>query len=126
MIHFEFSNESYINAHSGQALAAQYAYALAQWAPQLKAILPNMKLGANGLSGYDSVGAQDRAQNTGVKWWSTVRASRIVPQACAHQPADNAYDCLAIQGSRSLLARVSNVRVLTPVSNDIQAINLLG
>ena len=83
--HFEFSNESYLKAHSSYALAAQYAYAVAQWAPQLKAILPNMKLGANGLSSYDSVGAQDMAQQTGVKWWSTVRASHMVPQAYAHQ-----------------------------------------
>ena len=87
--HFEFSNESYLDAHSGKALAAQYAYAVAQWAPQLKAILPNMKLGANGLSSYDSVGAQDKAQNTGTKWWSTVRTSHVVPQAYAHRSADD-------------------------------------
>lgn len=47
--HFKFSNESYLSVYNGNALAAQYAYALAQWALQLKAILPNMKLGANGL-----------------------------------------------------------------------------
>ena len=87
--HFEFSNESYLNVYNGYALAAQYAYAVAQWAPQLRAILPNMKLGANGLSSYDSVGAQDTAQNTGAKWWSTVRPWRTAPQPCAQPVCDN-------------------------------------
>ena len=46
--YFEFSNESFNNAYNGQATANQYAAAIAAWAPMLKKILPNMKIGANG------------------------------------------------------------------------------
>ena len=89
MTHFEFSNESYLNAYNGHALAVQYAYALAQWAPQLKAILPNMKLGANGQPTYDSVGAQDSTQNTGTGWWSTARPCHLALQAHRYRLADS-------------------------------------
>ena len=118
--HFEFSNESYLSVYNGHALAAQYAYAVAQWAPQLRAILPNMKLGANGLPSYDSIGAQDKAQNTNTKWWSTVRACHMAPQACMREFAgrqqvfDLHHHC-AVQGGlqgRSLAVLAKDLRVL--------------
>ena len=73
MTYFEFSNESFNNAYNGMATAKQYASALADWAPQLERIMPNMKLGANGQAGWNSMGSADRTQNTGVQWWPTAR-----------------------------------------------------
>lgn len=66
---FEFSNESFNIDYNGQASASQYATALASWGPQLKSILPSMRLGANGPTYTTSIGAVDRAANSNTYWW---------------------------------------------------------
>lgn len=71
---FEFSNESYLSAYNGQANAYWYGWALAQWTPMLKQILPGLRMGANGEPYWNSVGGLDTAQNNIVYWWQQVRA----------------------------------------------------
>ncbi|KAK9834894.1 hypothetical protein WJX81_006971 [Elliptochloris bilobata] len=67
--HFEFSNESNKVAY-GHATAAQYTSALLDWAPRLKAIMPNLLLGANGPTGCHS--CSDVPEDLGVCWWQQV------------------------------------------------------
>jgi hypothetical protein len=43
VVNFEFSNESYLNTYNGGALAAQYRDALADWAPHLRSIIPDLR-----------------------------------------------------------------------------------
>ena len=66
--HFEFSNESWKTNN-----AAQYAWALLDWAPAIKAAHPGALLGANGPAGRAEVGDKDQ----GVAWW---------PQVCSAWP----------------------------------------
>lgn len=85
---FEFSNESFNQAYNGQATALQYASALADWVPKLRAILPTMRIGANGQPGWDYVGKQDKTNgNAGWHWWGSVRARAHPPQP-ARSPSD--------------------------------------
>ena len=60
--HFELSNESWKTNQ-----AAQYAWALLDWAPALKHAYPAALMGANGPSGQ-VVGNMDQ----GVGWWQQV------------------------------------------------------
>ncbi|KAK9834863.1 hypothetical protein WJX81_004523 [Elliptochloris bilobata] len=64
--HFEFSNESNKVAY-GYATAAQYTAALLDWAPRLKAIMPDLLLGANGPMGCHM--SSDVPADQGVCWW---------------------------------------------------------
>ena len=73
---FEFSNESFNSEYNGQASAWQYGTSLASWGPQLKRILPNMRLGANGPSSAQTVGAVDRVANNNTVWWKQARPDR--------------------------------------------------
>lgn len=72
MRNFEFSNESNKAAYNGQATAAQYTAALLDWAPRLKAIKPDMLLGANGPTGRWS---RSEAPGESDCWWEQVRLS---------------------------------------------------
>ena len=72
MRNFEFSNESNKAAYNGQATAAQYTAALLDWAPRLKAIKPDMLLGANGPTGRWS---RSEASGDSDCWWELVRLS---------------------------------------------------
>ena len=61
--HFELSNESWKTNQ-----AAQYAWALLDWAPALKSAYPAALMGANGPGGRTEVGDVDQ----GVAWWPQV------------------------------------------------------
>ncbi len=61
--HFELSNESWKTNQ-----AAQYAWALLDWAPAVKAVHPGALIGANGPAGKTEVGDRD----SGVAWWPQV------------------------------------------------------
>jgi hypothetical protein len=61
--HFELSNESWKTNQ-----AAQYAWALLDWAPALRAAHPGALIGANGPAGKTEVGDRD----SGVAWWPQV------------------------------------------------------
>ncbi len=63
MRHFELSNESWKTNQ-----AAQYAWALLDWAPALRAAHPGALIGANGPAGKTEVGDRD----SGVAWWPQV------------------------------------------------------
>ena len=61
--HFELSNESWKTNQ-----AAQYAWALLDWAPALKRAYPAALMGANGPAGRTDVGNMDQ----GISWWQQV------------------------------------------------------
>ena len=61
--HFEISNESWKTNQ-----AAQYAWALLDWAPALKKTYSAALVGANGPAGRSTVGDKDQ----GIGWWSQV------------------------------------------------------
>ena len=61
--HFELSNESWKTNQ-----AAQYAWALLDWAPALKQAYPAALIGANGPVGRKEVGDKDH----GIAWWHQV------------------------------------------------------
>ena len=69
--HFEFSNETN-KMGCGWATAAQYAGALLDWGPRLKALKPDLLLGANGPVGCHS--CSDVPEDKGVCWWEQARA----------------------------------------------------
>ncbi|KAK9823048.1 hypothetical protein WJX81_003290 [Elliptochloris bilobata] len=72
VVRFEFSNESYLSVYNGKARAGDYAWSLGHWALALKAILPNMLLGANGYPSWDAVGAADHEVGSSTYWWQQV------------------------------------------------------
>lgn len=61
--HFELSNESWKTCQ-----AAQYAWALLDWAPALKQAHPTALIGANGPAGRTELGERDQ----GIAWWPQV------------------------------------------------------
>ena len=67
--HFEFSNESWKTNQ-----AAQYAWALLDWVPAIKAAYPGALIGANGPAGRLEIGNKDQ----GVPWWPQVCAAWLV------------------------------------------------
>ncbi|EIE20640.1 hypothetical protein COCSUDRAFT_57209 [Coccomyxa subellipsoidea C-169] len=75
--HFELSNESWKTNQ-----AAQYAWALLDWAPALRAAHPGALIGANGPAGKTEVGDRD----SGVAWWPQVlgAASSSIDFLAAH------------------------------------------
>ncbi|KAK9834900.1 hypothetical protein WJX81_007315 [Elliptochloris bilobata] len=76
---FEFSNESFNTDYNGYANAYWYGWSLAQWAPQLKQVMPSASIGANGKPTWNSMGAADQASNNGQLWWQ-----QILPQVSKH------------------------------------------
>lgn len=73
--HFEFSNESNKAAYNGMATAAQYAAALLDWGPRLKAIKPDLLLGANGVGARS--GHSEAPGDSNVCWWQHVRPASV-------------------------------------------------
>lgn len=69
--HFEFSNESNVMSYNGHATAAQYAAALLDWGPRLKAIKPDLLLGANGCGGRSEHSSAE--PDPWVCYWELVR-----------------------------------------------------
>ena len=69
--HFEFSNESWKTNQ-----AAQYAWALMDWVPAIKAAHPGALVGANGPAGKLEVGDKDQ----GVPWWPQVYCKAVLPE----------------------------------------------
>ena len=67
--HFEFSNESWKTNQ-----AAQYAWALMDWVPAIKAAHPGALIGANGPAGKLEVGDKDQ----GVPWWPQVYCKAVL------------------------------------------------
>lgn len=59
-------------AYVGHATAAQYTAALLDWAPRLKALKPDLLLGANGPMGCRS--CSEHPEDKGVCWWEQARA----------------------------------------------------
>ena len=58
----------------GHATAAQYTAALLDWAPRLRALKPDLLLGANGPMGCRS--CSEHPEDKGVCWWEQARARR--------------------------------------------------
>ena len=67
--HFEFSNESWKTNQ-----AAQYAWALLDWVPAIKAVHQGALIGANGPAGRMEVGDKDQ----GVPWWPQVMTACLL------------------------------------------------
>ena len=89
--HFEFSNESNKAAYNGMATAAQYTAALLDWGPRLKAIKPDLLLGANGVAhcGLQSArsGHSEAPGDSNVCWWQHVRPTRATAKGhCVKTP----------------------------------------
>ena len=68
---FEFSNKSDRMAYVGHATSAQYTAALLHWAPRLKALMPDLLLGANGPMGCRS--CSEHPEDKGICWWEQAR-----------------------------------------------------
>ena len=73
--HFEFSNECNKRTYNGCTTAEQYAAALLDWAPRLKAIKPDLLLGANG-PGKLHQSSEAEEEGSHVRYWEVVRALR--------------------------------------------------
>ena len=70
--YWELGNESYLGGDNGAPTSAEYAREFAAFAKAMKAIDPEILIGANGPGDLNAVGAADKKASRQTGWWETV------------------------------------------------------
>ncbi|MEA5087777.1 alpha-L-arabinofuranosidase [Solidesulfovibrio sp.] len=93
--YWEIGNESYFYVYNGGARAADYARDFQVFAAAMKGVDPSIKVGANGPSGADDVGALDNLNGDKTSWWREVfgKAAGSIDFVSVHE-----YPCYAWYG----------------------------